>query len=111
MIQTQSKLNGKINGKINVTYNYPLETITAENNIGFLDILLPESMILYNNNVFLPNDYVSSNMLILSQVLHKKLANDKDLYKNHNNLIKMLRKITIGLYDDTGYDITTKNIL
>ena len=111
MIQSQSKFNLKINGKINVTYNYPLETITAENNIGFLDILLPESMILYNNKVFLPNDYVSSNMLILSQVLHKKLANDKYLYKNHNNLIKMLRKITLEMYDNSCYDITNRNIL
>lgn len=101
----------EMSSKINVTYNYPLETITAENNIGFLVVLLPESMILYNNKVFTPGDYVNANMTILSQVLDKKLSNDKELYKNHNNLIKMLRKITMGLYYDSGYDITNRNIL
>ena len=97
--------------KINITYNHHLETFTAENNIGFLDILLPESIILYNNKVFIQGDYVSANMIILSQVLHKKLSNNKYLYKNHHNLIKMLRKITMGLYDDSGYDITNRTIL
>ena len=97
--------------KINITYSHPLETFTAENNVGFLDVLLPESMILYNNKVFVPGDYVNANMMILSQVLHKKLSNDKDIYKNHNNLIRMLRKITMGLYDDSDYEITNRNIL
>ena len=97
--------------KINITYSYPLETFTAENDIGFLDVILPESMILYNNKVFRPGDYVNANMMILSRVLHKKLSNDKDVYKNHINLIKMLREITICLYDYCDYDITNRIIL
>lgn len=98
--------------KITVSFHYPTETITAENSEGFLDILLPESIILYNNKVFAPNDYVSSNMYILSQVIEKKMVQDKINHKNYNELIIQLRRITMGLYNvPDDVIITKRNIL
>jgi len=98
--------------KISVSFNYPTETITAENSEGVLDILIPESIILYNNKVFIPNDYVSSNMYILSQVIEKKMVEDKINHKNYNDLIIQLRRITMGLYNiPNNVIIIKKNIL
>lgn len=102
----------EVNDNVCVSFNYPLETFTAENSQGFLDVLLPESMILYNNKVITPEDYISSNMYVLSQVLEKKMSEHKSNNKKYNELIIQLRRITMGLYnvpDDVV--ITKKNIL
>jgi len=101
-----------VNNAISVSFNYATETFSAENHHGFLDILLPESMILYNNKVITPDNYISANMFVLSQVLEKKMSEDKNNHKNSNDLLIQLRRITMGLYNvPDDLVITKRNIL
>jgi len=100
------------NNMISVSYNYSTETITAENKSGFLDLLLPEKMIMYNNKVLVSNSYMNDNMLSLSLILYNKMKNDKDLYKNNIDIVKSLRAITSGYYiNNINNNIINRNIL
>tara|TARA_R110002074_G_scaffold268243_2_gene440367 strand:- start:507 stop:851 length:345 start_codon:yes stop_codon:yes gene_type:complete len=101
----------EVSDKVCVSFHYPTLTLTAENSEGFLDVLLPEGMIMYNNKIISPEGYITANMYVLSQILENNMTKDKSNHKNYNELRMILRKITMGLYNVPDDVVITKRYI